>query len=227
MPTNFLHSNVTLSWGSFVMIIQACIDLIAGRCHKLVHWVWQNPRISFSLPRSIWFDFDNFRGLATCVMNTVPLNESRPSRLFGWLFQETWLASLALPLLPPIIPCYVSPRNHLVLHALILSLQFTWYSSSPIRLQTRPLCLWMHLEFERKTRNLFTFCFSTCNFNHSFPMFFGSTRGRVQWQLDSMQYSIRILIHSTIQPGLWSDEHFSTIHFSFLMRKSTLKRKRQ
>ncbi len=52
-------------------------------------------------------------------------------------------------------------------------------------------------------------------FQSQFPMF-GSTRGMVQWQLDSMQYSIRILMYYSI--------HFSTIHFSFLMRKSTLKR---
>ncbi len=169
MHTNFLHSNVTLLWGGFVMITQACIDLLAGRCHKLVHWVWQNPRISFSLTQSdlILIILGDWL-LASWTQ--CPWMSHGPQGYLGWLFQETWLASLALPLLPPIIPCYVSPRNHLVLHALILSLQFTWYSSSPIRLQTRPLCLWMHLEFERKTRHSFTFCFSTCNFNHSFPM---------------------------------------------------------
>lgn len=151
------------------MITQACIDLLAGRCHKLVHRVWQNPRISFSLTQSdlILIILGDWL-LASWTQ--CPWMSHGPQGYLGWLFQETWLASLALPLLPPIIPCYVSPRNHLVLHALILSLRFTWYSSSPIRLQTRPLCLWMHLEFELKTRHSFTFCFSTCNFNHSFPM---------------------------------------------------------
>ncbi len=39
-------------------------------------------------------------------------------------------------------------------------------------------------------------------FQSQFPMF-GSTRGMVQWQLDSMQYSIRILMYYSIQLVKW------------------------
>lgn len=128
-----------------------------------------NPRISFCLTQSdllliILGDW------LLASPTQCPWMSHGPQGYLGWLFQETWLASLALPLLPPIIPFYVSPRNRLVLHALILSVRFTWYSSSsPIRLQTRPLWLWMHLEFERKTKPFIHILLFHLQFQSEFP----------------------------------------------------------
>lgn len=97
------------------MISQACIDLSAGHGHKLVHWVWHTHVFHFS--HSIWFDFDHFRRLLLASLTQCPWMSHGPQGYLGWLFQESWLASLALPLLPGIIPFSVSPRNLSFLHS--------------------------------------------------------------------------------------------------------------
>lgn len=195
------------------MISRACIDPSAGCGHKLVDRVWHTH--IFQFPHSIGFDFDHFRRLATCVTNTVPLSESRPSRLFGLIISRNMTCISR----PPFIAYHYSFLCLTQDLSLILALRCIRYSSSPI-CQTRSLWLWMHLEFKHKTRRSFTFCGSPCNFSQFSQYLVALERG---WQLDSMRYSIRILIRSAIEASLWSDEHFGAK--MFWMRKVHMKQK--
>lgn len=162
------------------MISQACIDPSAGRGHKLVHWVWHTH--VFHFPHSIWFDFDHFRRLATCVTNTVPLNESRPSRLFGLIISRNMTCISR----PPFIAFHYSLLCLTQELSLILALRCIWYSSSPSTVAMNAPGIW--------TQNK-TFIHILL-FYLQFSQYLVALEGG--WQLDRMQYSIRILIHTVL-----------------------------
>lgn len=197
------------------MISQACIDPSAGRGHKLVHWVWHTH--VFHFPHSIWFDFDHFRRLATCVTNTVPLNESRPSRLFGLIISRNMTCISR----PPFIAYHYSLLCLTQELSLILALRWIWYSSSPSTKQSHCgyECTW-NLNTKQGIHSHFAFLPAV------FPVF-GSTRGRVAARQNGIFHQ-NTNTHSAIQAGLWSDEHFRAISLlleNFLNEKEHMKKK--